>query len=118
MINLYVISDSSGETANQMANAIMIHFPELKFVRLRFSHVRTKEQVDEIFANGREHRILVLTTVIIKEVLDAINEYQNDNFMVIDLLNKPVDEIEKFVHQKAQREAGLMRDLNLSLIHI
>lgn len=112
MINLYVISDSSGETANQMANAIMIHFPAVKFSRMRHSNVRTTEQVDEIFEKLNPGKSIVLTTVVLDEVMAAIKKYENDDFMVIDLLLRPVDEIENFLNSKAQRQVGLMRDLN------
>lgn len=111
MINLYVISDSTGETANQLANAITIHFPNLEFNRIRHSKVSTKEQVYEIFSEN-DTKTIVLTTIVNQEVQDAINSLKCENFIVIDLLMRPVSEIENFLGVKATRESGILRELD------
>lgn len=113
MVNLYVISDSTGETANQLANAIMIQFPNTEFNRIRNSKVVNTEQVDKIFENVTG-RTIVLTTVVNEDVRSAIAKRKSDNFIVIDLLMGPIVEIEDFLGVKAQREVGLMRYLNNS----
>lgn len=111
MINLLVISDSTGETANQLANAITIHFPQLQFNRLRYSNIRTKEQVEDIFKNN-QGKTIVLTTIVSEEVEIAIKEKISEDVKVIDLLMRPVVEIEEFLGQRAQREVGSLRELD------
>lgn len=117
MINLYVISDSTGETANQLANAITIQFPTIEFARKRYSNIVTKDQVEKIFIDfdsNNEEKTIVLMTVVNEEIVKKINSYKCKNFEVIDLLLRPINEIEKFLDVKANRETGLMRDLNNS----
>lgn len=113
MVNLYVISDSTGETANQLANAIMIQFPDVKFNRVRNSKVVNKEQVDNIFY-GITGKTIVLTTIVNNDVRKAIESRKSDDFIVIDLLMGPVTKMEEFLGVTAQHEVGLMRNLNNS----
>ena len=115
MINLYVISDSTGETANQLANAITIHFPDFKFYRKRFSNVISSEEVSNILdKNINENKTIVLMTVVLQEVADKIKSYESENVRVIDLLLRPIREMEDFLGVDANRKAGMMRDLDNS----
>ncbi|MFM1534096.1 pyruvate, water dikinase regulatory protein [Helcococcus ovis] len=113
MVNLYVISDSTGETANQLGNAIMIQFPSVEFNRKRYSNITNAKQVEKIFEHN-EGKTIVLMTVVVDEVVNKIKSYQSEEFEVIDLLLSPITHIENFLGQKANRKPGLMRDLDNS----
>lgn len=118
MINLYVISDSTGETANQLANAIAIQFKQANFSRKRFSNIVEAEQVEKILGtidrNNSENKTIVLMTVVAEAVVEKIKSYENENLLVVDLLLRPITEMENFLGIKADRQIGLMRDLDNS----
>lgn len=117
MINLFVISDSTGETVNQLANAITIQFPEIVFNRKRFSNITSLDQCDQIFEGLGEEKTIVFMTVIVEEIVDMIKSYESENLVVIDLLLDPVKKIEGFLGQKAHRKTGMMRDLDHDYFH-
>lgn len=117
MINLFVISDSTGETVNQLANAITIQFPEMKFNRKRFSNVTTINQCDNLFRGLGDEKTIVLMTVIDEKVVEQIKSYENENILVLDLLLNKVKKIEDFLGQKAHRKSGMMRDLDRDYFH-
>lgn len=118
MINLYVISDSTGETANQLANAIAIQFKQTDFSRKRFSNIVEAEQVDKILGSddvkNSDNKTIVLMTVVAENVVESIKNYESEKLIVVDLLLRPITEIEDFLGVKADRQSGLMRDLNNS----
>lgn len=117
MINLFVISDSTGETVNQLANALTIQFPSVHFNRKRFSNITSVEQCDNLFEGLGEEKTIVLLTVIVEEIVDMIKSYENENIIVIDLLLDPVKKIEDFLDEKAHRKTGMMRDLDNEYFH-
>lgn len=112
MVYLYVISDSTGETANQLANAITIQFSEVDFIRKRFSNITKKEQIDDIFKDVEDKKIIVLMTSVVDEVVEEITKLKNDNFIVIDLLLHAIKDIENFLGVEADKKTGMMRDLD------
>lgn len=111
MINLFVISDSTGETVNQLANAITIQFPQITFYRKRYSNITTVEQCDSIYDNING-KTIILMTVMAKNVVEKIKSYQNDDVLVLDLLYNPVITMEDFLNEKALKKSGMMRDLD------
>lgn len=117
MINLFVISDSTGETVNQLANAITIQFPKIDFNRKRFSNITSLDQCDNIFEGIGEEKTIVFMTVIVEEIVDMIKSYESENVIVIDLLLDPVNKIESFLGEKAHRKSGMMRDLDREYFH-
>lgn len=112
MINLFTISDSTGETVNQIANAIMIQFPDLKFKRRRFSNIDSVEKGLEIFKNLKNEKTVVLMTVVVNKIVEEIKKFENENILIIDLINKPINDIESFLGEKASKKVGMMRDLD------
>lgn len=114
MINLFTVSDSTGETVNQLASAISIQFPKIEFNRKRFSNIQTKEQCDELLNEAKGQKTVLIVTIISKEIIEYLKSLQSEDLLVIDLLNAPVSEIEKFAGIQAAKEVGLMRDLDTS----
>jgi len=118
MINLYVISASTGETANQLANAISIQFKQTNCSRKRYSNIIQAEQVERILGcdelKNPDTKTIVLMTVVADDVVEKIKSYENENILVVDLLLRPITEIEDFLGLRADRQVGLMRDLDNS----
>ena len=49
---ILVISDSTGETANQVLDAVKVHFDITDVDIKKFSKINKKEQIDEIISNN------------------------------------------------------------------
>lgn len=112
MINLFTISDSSGETVNQMAQAITIHFPEIQFNRKRFSNISSIEDCEEIFESIEGNKTIIIMTIIIEEVVKALKEREGEDLFIVDLLYKPVEDMGAFLSEAPCMKPGLMRDLD------
>lgn len=114
MINLFTISDSTGETVNHIANAITIQFPNIKFNRKRFSNVSNVNECLTIKDEVAGVKTIALITIVDKDVVGKLKAMQDDTFLVIDLLYSPLEKIGDFIGQSAAMKSGLMRDLDNS----
>ena len=66
---MVVISDSTGETANQVLDAVKVHF-DIKNVRVKkFSKIIRREQIDEIL-NEINEEILIFSTIVDRDLLN------------------------------------------------
>lgn len=110
MLQVYIISDSTGETADAVTNSIMIQFPNLTFNRCMFSNIDKVEKVDSMFADFKENSVIIMT-VVVKDVAERIKYLADrNNIKVFDILGPSVDLIEEISEEPALRESGLMRD--------
>lgn len=112
MLDIYVVSDSTGETAYQYANSIIIQFPDLEFRDFRYSNVKSTEQVDELF-NSIERQSIIIMTMVLEDIREYLLDQAEENQVkVIDMLGGPLSMIEEITGKKALRLPGLMRGLD------
>lgn len=110
MLEIFVVSDSTGETAEAVANSVMIQFPDLTFNRRLFSHIDTVQKVDELFELIKDETIIIMT-VIKEEVVNRIYTLAGQKqIQIIDILGQSTKVIEDVTGLKALRKPGLMRD--------
>lgn len=72
---ILVISDSTGETANQVLDAVKVHFDITDVDIKKFSKINKKEQIDEILDDIKGD-ILIFSTIVDRELLDYLIEKQ------------------------------------------
>jgi [pyruvate, water dikinase]-phosphate phosphotransferase / [pyruvate, water dikinase] kinase len=64
-VQVYVISDATGITAERVARAVLAQFSkQVKPVIQRFAHVKTTSQLEHILARAREERGVVLYSLV------------------------------------------------------
>lgn len=109
--NLVVLSDSTGETADQIVHAVIVQF-ELEDLNIyRYSDVCTKDRVDEII-NDLTGENLIFATIIEEDIMEhLLIKAKERNIDIVDLLEVPLLASEKFFEQKAKRQVGLTRQL-------
>ena len=110
MLEIFIVSDSTGETANAVANSILIQFPEISFSRKLFSNMDTKIKVDQMFNSAKDNTFIIMT-VVNREVSQRISKLaQERGIKVVDILNHPITMIEELTGKTALKKSGLMRD--------
>lgn len=110
MLDIFIVSDSTGETANAVANSILIQFPEMTFSRKLFSNIDTRVKVDQMFNSAKENTFIIMTVVNF-EVSNRIKELaEQRSIKVVDILNHPISLIEELTGKTALKKSGLMRD--------
>lgn len=110
--NIVIVSDSTGETAIQITNAIKVHFDLKNTSILRYPDIISYDEVDEML-NELSGENLIYSTIIREDILKYLKEKATiKGYTVVDLFETPISAAEKFFNQKAKREVGLTRQLS------
>lgn len=112
MLDIVIVSDSTGETASSVSNSIMVQFPEIEFEKSIYPYVNNFEEVDRIFSVIKDNSILIMS-IVLPEIAEVIRQRSIEkNIYLIDLLGPINQAIENASGFKSQNKPGLSRDIN------
>lgn len=112
-ITIYVLSDSIGETGEQVARAAASQFSPLKYDVIRYPYITDKEQIKEAFEEAKERKSIIIYTVVIENLRNYIIDMgQKYNIPVIDLMSPMLNALELVLGRKPKRESGIIRRLD------
>ena len=112
-LNIYILSDGTGETALAVLKAILVQYEHEENVRIsRHRNIRTRDQLQALFEKiqkkENEHNLIVYT-LILPEIRNIIKEffkkYQVDG---VDLLEDLMSVFDQFLKSK-EKQAGVLR---------
>ena len=110
---VYILSDSIGETGEQVARAAASQFNSGKCEIRRFPYITEEEQIVEIFEEARFEKSIIIFTIVIERlrqfVLEKSLEY---NIPAVDLMSPVLSAIESVVGFQPKRESGIIRRLD------
>ena len=107
-----LISDSTGETAQNYIKSVTSQFPDLKVNLIRKPSIDTTEEIDEVMDQADSNCIAVQTIANedLSKHLRAVAKEKN--IEVLDILNYGIRKVEEATGLKAVREIGLTRTLS------
>ena len=111
---IYVISDSVGETAQQVAKAAISQFMTNDNYEIRrFPYVVDKKFLMEILNSGKNEDAIIIYTLVDESLSTLTKEYcENEGLSNIDLMSPILSEIAKKTDRKPRREPGIIRKLD------
>lgn len=110
---VYVLSDSIGETGEQVAKAAISQFNSGKYETRRFPYITDKEQILEILEEARGERCIIVFTIVVEELRNYILEKtQEFGIEAIDLMSPILNSLKNIVGLEPKREPGLIRKLD------
>jgi len=72
---VYLISDSTGETLDRIFLALQAQFPNFKYEVNQFSFVRTNNQIDKLLSNfNKKDNFIVLYTIVDNELVKYLSK--------------------------------------------
>lgn len=111
-LKIFIVSDSTGETAQNYIKSVTSQFPTLKASIVRKPGLETTDEIDKILEEIDEDAILV-QTIATKSLSDYLRaEAAKKNIEVMDILNYGIKKVEEATGLKAIREVGLTRTLS------
>ncbi|WP_373598600.1 pyruvate, water dikinase regulatory protein [Paraclostridium bifermentans] len=113
---IYVISDSVGETAQQVTKAAISQF-KLKddYEIRRFPYVIEVDFLKEILESAKEENAIVIYTLVEKELLEFTEQFcTEENLSCVDLMTPILRQISSKIGIKPKREPGIIRKLDES----
>lgn len=109
----YVLSDSIGETGEEVAKAAVSQFNSGKYEIRRFPYITEENQIIEILEEAKEERCIILFTIVIDSLRKfLVKKAQEYNIEAIDIMEPILKSIQKVVGFKPKREPGLIRKLD------
>ena len=112
--NIHLLSDSTGETAFAVLKAVLVQYKHESRVRIiRHKNIRTKEQMEALFAkiNTKEPALLVYTLILPesrKLVQNLCREYKVE---CVDILNRLITVLDRDL-ESPPKQAGILRVVN------
>lgn len=112
MYNIYIVSDSIGETADQIIKAAVSQF-DVEYEVKRYSYISNSKQLEDILYDASKENSIVIFTVVVPELRSRLIEIASDyNIPVVDLMHSVVDAFSSLFNQEPSNEPGLIRRLD------
>ncbi len=107
VVELHVVSDSTGETAAKLAKAVEDQFPGLEFDVIRHPRITSVDDVQLAAARARGRRAVVIYTLAEREYRDAMRTIcKRYRLHYCDLLGQPIESVTRVSGLPARMEAG------------
>ena len=112
-VELHIVSDSTGETAQRLVLALEAQFPDQPFEEVRHPRV---ESVDDLYVavqQARGHPAVMVYTLVARELREAMRQLcRRARVHYCDLLGHPIDSISRVAGVAARMEPGARAPLD------
>ena len=100
---IYLISDSTGETLDRIFLALKAQFNNFRYKTNHFSFTRTENQILKILENCKKHeKIIILYTIVDDKLSDFLNnETKKRSIPCFSVLGDLIDSFSKLLNQDA-----------------
>ncbi len=113
LLYIYILSDSIGETAEQVAKAAISQFEGVEYKLLRYPYVTEQKQLNEIIKKASEKKsVIVFTTVIEHLKKTIIDECNKNNIMYVDIMSSLLSIFHDVLGSDPINEPGTIRKLD------
>lgn len=107
-ITIFVISDSIGETAYNLVQAVVVQFPEVKFDIQQYPLVRTSSLLNGILKRAKRVNAVIVHTLVLKDLSEQIKEFcQENSLQCLGALDKLLQMLADRSQVAPQLEAGM-----------
>lgn len=110
---IYIVSDSIGETAEQVAKASVSQFLFDNYEIRRFPFINEKQQISEMIEEAKQQRSIIIFTMVVQELKDyLVEESSKANIPSIDIMSPIIQGLSDVLKSTPKREPGLIRKLD------
>ena len=114
-VELHIVSDSTGETAQRLVLALEAQFPDQPFVEIRHPRVESVEDLASAVQRARGRPAVMVYTLVATELRDAMRQLcRRARVHYCDLLGHPIDSISRVAGVAARMEPGARAPLDAS----
>jgi regulator of PEP synthase PpsR (kinase-PPPase family) len=112
-VELHIVSDSTGETAARLVQALEAQFPDQPFEEIRHPRVETVEHLQLAVSRMKGRRAVAVYTLVQPELRETMRTLcRRAKVHYADLLGHPIDSIARVSGQAAQMTPGARPPLN------
>ena len=115
-IDIYIVSDSLGETAKTVAKACIYQFPNHENWNIRrHPYINNKNLLMDVLEKAKEVNALVMYSMVNQELVDYAKSYcEDNNISNIDLLSSVIGQMAEKAGIEPIREPGVIRKMDKS----
>ncbi len=111
-VQIFIISDATGTTAEMVISAVLVQFKEIKPILKRYPYIKTREQIDEILNKAHVVRGIVIYSLVSKELRTWIRkEERKMDLYTIDLVGPLLEGMGRFWDLAPVLRPGLFRGI-------
>jgi len=112
-VELHMISDSTGETAQRLVQALEAQFPDQEFVEIRHPRVESVSDLQLAVERMKGRPAVVIYTLVGPELRDSMRTLcRSAKLHYCDLLGHPIDAVTRVSGQAARMTPGARPPLN------
>ena len=112
-VELHIVSDSTGETAQRLVLALEAQFPDQPFEEIRHPRVENVEDLHVAVQQARGRPAVMVYTLVAPELRDAMRQLcRRARVHYCDLLGHPIDSISRVAGVAARMEPGARAPLD------
>ncbi len=110
---LYIVSDSVGETGEQVARAAVSQFAQASYELRRFPHINDLVSLKEIVEEAKKYNGIIFYTLVSETLRHGMEQLSDDfDVAVVDILGAPIRSIEDALNTDPSCEVGGLRKLD------
>lgn len=110
---LYIVSDSVGETAEQVAKAVIGQFETRNYELRRFPFTTEKPQLLEILEEAKKEQAIIIFTMVVNGLREfLIEEAEKVKVQTVDIMTPLLKLVSKRLDLKPKKEPGTIRRLD------
>jgi regulator of PEP synthase PpsR (kinase-PPPase family) len=118
-VHVFIVSDSTGMTAEMVINAVLVQFKEIKPIFKKFPYIKTKEQIKTILTKAEEVQGIVIYSLVLQELRNWLRtEKRKVNVYTIDLLGPIMDRVGRIWNLNPELRPGLLRGIGEESIRL
>ncbi|HHZ03270.1 MAG TPA: kinase/pyrophosphorylase [Tissierellia bacterium] len=112
-ITIYAVSDSLGETAEQVARAVIRQFDTKEFTIRKIPYINDKEEIDELIERASRENSFIVFTLVVEELRDYLMEQATIyGISAVDIMTPVLLPLVKQLGLSPKNEPGLLRKLD------
>jgi [pyruvate, water dikinase]-phosphate phosphotransferase / [pyruvate, water dikinase] kinase len=112
-VELHIVSDSTGETAQRLVQALEAQFPDQEFVEVRHPRVENAEDLQIAVAQARGRPAVMVYTLVEPELRETMRQLcRRSRVHYCDLLGHPIDSISRVAGVAARMQPGARAPLD------
>jgi regulator of PEP synthase PpsR (kinase-PPPase family) len=112
-VELHVVSDSTGETAQRLVQALEAQFPDQEFVEIRHPRVETVADLQLAIERMKGRAAVIIYTLVEPELRESMRTLcRNAKLHYCDLLGHPIEAVARVSGQTARMKPGARPPLN------
>ncbi len=112
MLTIFVVSDATGETADRVARAALVQFPDAEVTIVRRGKVRTGSQLRAVVEEASTGESLIIHTLVSDELrATMLAEARRRGVDAMDVMGPLLDRLTHHLQTSPQEKPGLFRQL-------